>query len=130
MTVVDPAAVALETDLTALVWSARIMLVVVSLCLALVTVGVPGLFARAVITELRRARALGDPWAPFAPDAAGRYGPLADNRHWAVMRAPARRTTVGLAWRWGWWVVSSAVLVGGGLDAYIRFMAVLVTVWI
>lgn len=124
------AALVLETDLTALVWGARIMLVVVSLGLGLVLVGVPVLFSRPVLTELLRARALGDPWAPFAPDGAGRYGPLAQNRHWAVMRAPARRTSAGLAWRWGWWVVSAVVLVGGGLVGLVSFMRLVVAFWI
>lgn len=120
----------LETDLTLFVWAVRLFLVVVTLGLAAVLVGAPVLFTRPVLTELLRARALGDAWAPFAPDGAGRHGPLAENRHWAVMRAPARRTTAGLVARWGWWVFSGVVLVGGGLIAFAGFVGLVVASWI
>lgn len=43
-----------------------------------------------------------DPWAFFAPDEHGRYNWLLQGRSGTVLRAPTRRTRLGLSVRYGY----------------------------
>ena len=91
-------------------WAIRLFLVLVTLGIVGIAVLAIGVIVRPVASEALRSRSAGNWWLPFLPDAAGGYGPLADNHWWSAMRSDTEGSTAGLAIRWGFWVLMSALL--------------------
>ena len=110
-------------------WGARTFLVVVALLLLAVLAWVFRAFTVTVAQEGLRARREGSWWAPFVPRPDGRYGPLADNRWWSVFRAPERRTTGALAWRWSAWTTTAVVLGLATVGAAVEVALLVVHGW-
>lgn len=119
-----------ETDLTGLVWGARLFLIVVSLAIFAMFFFAFWLLVRPVVTEFVRARAAGDLWLPFLPDEQGNYGPLASNRWWSLFRASSRGSSGDLAWRWGLWTLTSLGLTLGIVAALWAWGRGLARVWV
>lgn len=114
MTALTPFATT-DAGVSLFVWLARIFLLVVAVLLVAVLAWLFWLFPLRVAKEALRARRLGDWWAPFTPREDGRYGPLAENRWWSVFRAPERRESSDLAWRWAAWAFVAVALTLGVL---------------
>jgi hypothetical protein len=110
-------------------WGIRLFLVLVTLGIAGIVVLAVGVIVRPVVREARRSRAAGNWWLPFLPDAAGGYGPLADNHWWSVMRAPRAGSAAGLAIRWGFWVLMSALLSVAMIYLLVGWLRLLGTTW-
>ena len=85
-------------------WGIRLFLVLVTLGIVGIAVLAIGVIVRPVVSEALRSRSAGNWWLPFLPDAAGGYGPLADNHWWSAMRSDTEGSTAGLTIRWGFWV--------------------------
>ncbi|MEO5609063.1 MAG: hypothetical protein ABIQ61_01415 [Ornithinibacter sp.] len=96
---------------TTMQWGLRVLLGVVAIGLLGIAVLALVIIVRPVVSEALRARSAGNAWLPFLPDAAGRYGPLANNHWWSAMRAETEGSTTGLGIRWGFWVLMSGLIV-------------------
>lgn len=105
------------------------MLVVVGLVLLAIVVGVLWFIVRPVVTEARRASAAGNWWLPFLPREDGRWGPLASNHWWSAMRAEHPGSSVGLAVRWGFWGLMSALLVFAAVMILVNATRLLASGW-
>ena len=110
-------------------WGIRLLLVVVGLALLAIVVGVLWFIVRPVVTEARRAAAAGDWWLPFLPRGDGRWGPLAQNHWGSALRAERPGSSVGLAVRWGFWGLMSALLVVAAVVIVVNATRLLASGW-
>jgi hypothetical protein len=119
---------AMDSDLGLLVWATRGFMLLVSLAVVAVVAFTWLVLVVPVGVEVRRAVSTGDWWYAFLPREHG-WGPLADNRWWALFRAERRGAATGLAWRWGFWVTEAVVVAGATTFALVVGAGVVADGW-
>ncbi|WP_030527866.1 hypothetical protein LG324_15655 [Phycicoccus jejuensis] len=110
-------------------WGLRLLLVLVGIGVVGIAALALWLIVRPVVTEALRARATGDWWVPFLPNATGGYGPLAENHWWSAMRAETPGSSGGLAVRWGFWALMSVLLVVAAGSIVVNVLRLLARGW-